>query len=88
MKPVIETLEKSEQGWDVTIKVELESDQLRHLDESKLKKIEDWEIFLENNFIYFKGELSTSEPWEDEPIEELVNSTLHEVEWRLLNLFK
>ncbi len=63
----------------ITLHSQLQTDR----NQQKLMKMEDWEITIQGEHIYFKNYYDLSEPWEDETIEELVNAAIVEVELKL-----
>ncbi|MBI4813059.1 MAG: hypothetical protein HY802_01455 [Methanobacterium sp.] len=86
MQVDMDCLEKSGQDWNVRMKVILTRDELSRIDHDALKDVEDFQIEIEEDIIYFKSFLSTAEPWEDEPLEELLKGIKLEVEYRMMKL--
>ncbi|HMK54277.1 MAG TPA: hypothetical protein VK444_05790 [Methanobacteriaceae archaeon] len=84
MEVAVETLKKRNNGWELSITVDLSKLNLNtiNLDYDSLNNIEDWQVTFKDNKLYFKGFMEISEPWEDEPIEELVKAAQLEVKWR------
>lgn len=72
-------MEDKDKGWLITLHSQLDPD----IDQQKLMKMEDWEITIQAEHIYFKNYYDLSEPWEDETVEELVNAAIVEVELKL-----
>ncbi|MBI5459868.1 hypothetical protein [Methanobacterium sp.] len=88
MQVDVDFLEKSDQDWKVRMKVILTKDELSRIDHDALKEVEDFQIEIKDDILYFKSFLSIAEPWEDEPLEELLKATKLEVEYwmrKLLN---
>ncbi len=79
-------LEESDQGWNIRINVILTTEELSQLDYDALKDVEDFKIETEGNILYFNGFLSIAEPWEDEPLEELLKAIKLEIEYRMNRL--
>ncbi|EKF84976.1 hypothetical protein [Methanobacterium formicicum] len=83
MQVDVDCLEESGQNWNVRIKVLLTTEELSLMDYEALKHLEDFNIEIKAPIIYFNSFLSIAEPWEDEPLEELINSIKLEVEYRM-----
>ena len=86
MKVDVDCLEESGQNWNVRIKVLLTTEELSLMDYEALEELEDFHIEIKAPIIYFNSFLSIAEPWEDEPIEELIKSIKLEVEHRMKSL--
>jgi len=80
---VIENLEKTGKGWNIFLRVELDEEELSRLDRRSLGKIEDFQVDLKGDVIYFQIYMEISEPWEDEPLEELLKALKLEVEYKV-----
>ena len=83
MKVVVDYLEESGKGWNVRVKAVLNTGELSQLNSDSIQDIEDFKINIEGSVIYFNSFLSIGEPWEDEPLEELIKAIKLEVEYRL-----
>jgi hypothetical protein len=83
MQVKVDSLNESLDGWKVRIKVTLSEEEFSQLDHSAIGNIEDFQIDVEGHTLYFSSFLSVEEPWEDEPIEELVKAIKLEVEYRM-----
>lgn len=83
MQVDVDCLEESGQNWNVRIKVLLTTEELSLMDYEALEDLEDFNIEIKAPIIYFNSFLSIAEPWEDEPLEELINSIKLEVEHRM-----
>lgn len=79
----LENLEKSGKGWKICLRV----DEI-NINPDSIKKIEDWQVTLTESQLYFEGFMDISEPWEDEPVEELVKAAKLEVEWKVKQLLR
>ncbi|MEN6328823.1 MAG: hypothetical protein ABFC91_00840 [Methanobacteriaceae archaeon] len=75
----LENVESEGEGWLITIQADLEPS----LDRETLHQMEDWEVTFQEDYLYLQGYFDLSEPWEDEPLEEIVKAALKEVEWML-----
>lgn len=78
MNVELEKLEQSGSGWNICLRVE----DLK-IKEDNLNKIQDWQVTLKDNQLYFECYMDLSEPWEDEPLEELVKAAKLEVQWKI-----
>jgi hypothetical protein len=88
MQVDVDCLEESGQNWNVRLKVLLTTDELSLIDYEALEDLEDFNIEIKAPIIYFKSFLSIVEPWEDEPLEELIKSIKLEVEHRMRSLLE
>ncbi|WP_321421656.1 hypothetical protein [uncultured Methanobacterium sp.] len=88
MQVDVDCLEESGQNWNVRIKVLLTTEELSLIDYEALEDLEDFNIQIKAPIIYFNSFLSIAEPWEDEPLEELIKSIKLEVEHRMKSLLK
>jgi hypothetical protein len=79
----VKNLEKTGKGWNIFLRVELDESELSRLDRNSLGKIEDFQVDLKRHEIYFQCYMETSEPWEDEPLEELLKALKLEVEYKV-----
>jgi hypothetical protein len=86
MQVDVDCLEESGENWDVRIKVILTTEELSLIDYDALKTLKDFDIEIKAPIIYFNSFLSIAEPWEDEPLEELIKSIKLEVEHRMKSL--
>lgn len=86
MQVDVDCLEESGQDWNVRMKVILTTEEISQLDYDALKDVEDFQIEIEGPALYFNGFLSIVEPWEDEPLEELLKAIKLEVEYRMNRL--
>jgi hypothetical protein len=75
-------------GWDICLKLELEESDVDKLLIHKLRTLEDYEIFPKGNDVYFKVFMDLSEPWEDEPLEELLKAIIKELKYQINLLLK
>ncbi len=83
MQVDVDCLEESDKNWNVRIKVILTTEELSQINYDALQDLEDFHIEIKAPIIYFNSFLSIAEPWEDEPLEELVKSIKLEVEYRM-----
>lgn len=88
LNSILEKLKKSNNGWEIFIRINLDEDEVKSLDIDALEKIEDWKTSIRDNNILFVGDFNRSEPWEDEPPEEFVKAAIYELEWRVTKLLK
>lgn len=72
-------MEDKDKGWLITLHSQLHTD----IDQQKLMKMEDWEISIQGEYIYFKNYYDLSEPWEDIHIDEIREAAVREVELKL-----
>lgn len=79
----VENLEKTEKGWNIFLRVELDEAELSRLDRNSLGKIEDFQVDIKRDELCFQCYMETSEPWEDEPLEELLKALKLEVEYKV-----
>ncbi|MDO5836144.1 MAG: hypothetical protein Q4P17_06515 [Methanobacterium sp.] len=86
MQVDIDHLEESDKGWDVRVKAILNSEEFSQLNTASINDIEDFKVDIHGSVIYFNSFLSIAEPWEDEPLEELVKAIKLEVEYWVLRL--
>jgi hypothetical protein len=86
MQVDVDCLEESGQDWNVRMKVILTTEEISQLDYDALKDVEDFQIEIEGPTLYFNGFLSIMEPWEDEPLEELLKAIKLEIEYRMNRL--
>jgi hypothetical protein len=82
----IESLEKNGKGWNIFLRVELEDTELSKLDLDALEEVEDYKVYLMGDELFFQGYLEILEPWEDEPLEELLKAIKLEVEYKVNQL--
>jgi len=83
MNVKVKNLEKTGKGWNIFLRVELDESELSRLDRNSLGKIEDFQVDLKRDELYFQCYMETSEPWEDEPLEELLKALKLEVEYKV-----
>ena len=50
----VENLEKTEKGWNIFLRVELDEAELSRLDRNSLGKIEDFQVDLKRDELYFQ----------------------------------
>lgn len=79
----VENLEKTEKGCNIFLRVELDEAELSRLDRNSLGKIEDFQVDIKRDELCFQCYMETSEPWEDEPLEELLKALKLEVEYKV-----
>ncbi|WJI08658.1 hypothetical protein FGU46_00400 [Methanobacterium sp. CWC-01] len=84
MDVTLHSVEGKDKGWLITLQSQFQPDMNR----KELMKMEDWEITIQGEQIYFKNYFDLSEPWEDEPLEEIIKAATLEVEWKLKRLLK
>lgn len=84
----VDEVKKSENGWNIRIKVNLSPEEIDKLNHDAIDRIEDFKIDLEGSNLYFNSFLTTAEPWEDEPLEELLKAIKFEVEYHTQTLLK
>lgn len=82
----VDCLDESVNGWKVRIKVTLPIEEFSQLDLDLIRNINDFQIDVKGHTLYFNSFLSIAEPWEDEPLEELVKSIKLEVEYHMKRL--
>jgi hypothetical protein len=85
LRVTLHDVESRRNGWLITLKAEIEPSQLN---QESLQKMEDWEVTFQDNLIYLQGYFDLSEPWEDEPLEEIQKAAIMEVEWKLNRILK
>ena len=86
MQVDVDYLDESGKGWNVRVKVVLSTEELSQLKIASIQDIEDFKIDIDGSVIYFNSFLSIAEPWEDEPLEELIKAIKLEVEYRVKGL--
>ncbi len=86
MQVDVDYLEESGKGWNVRVKAVLSTEELSQLNTTSIQDIEDFKIEMDGSVIYFNSFLSIAEPWEDEPLEELIKAIKLEVNYRLKDL--
>lgn len=86
MQVDVDCLDEYGKGWKIRVKAILTTEEFSKLDSDSLLDIEDFKIDVKEPVIYFNSFLSIAEPWEDEPLEELVKSVKLEVNYRLNGL--
>lgn len=79
----IKNLEKVTEGWNLCIEVELNAEECSKFKPELINEVEDYKITLKDNNLYFKRYFSISEPWEDEPLEEVLDGMKDEVEYKV-----
>jgi hypothetical protein len=79
MDVTLHKVDREKEGWFITIKANLDPS----VDREALEKIEDWEVSFQKDYVFLKNFFDRSEPWEDEPLEEMVKAAILEVEWKL-----
>jgi hypothetical protein len=79
----VDCLNESVNGWKVRIKVTLPNEEFSQFDQDLIRNIEDFQIDVKGHTLYFSSFLSIAEPWEDEPLEELIKSIKLEVEYHM-----
>lgn len=85
----VDSLKELNEGWDVQIKVTLSMEEMSQIDQSALKDDGDFRVNPEDpSVLYFQALLSLAEPWEDEPLSELIRAIKLEVEYRVKGFFK
>lgn len=82
----VDYMEESGKGWTVRVKVVLSTEELSKLNTVSIQNIEDFKIEMDGSVIFFNSFLSIAEPWEDEPLEELIKAVKLEVEYRVKGL--
>lgn len=85
MLVTLHNVERSRNGWLITLKAEIEPSQLN---QESLQSMEEWEVTFQDNVIYLQGYFDLSEPWDDEPLEEIQKAAIMEVEWKLNRILK
>jgi hypothetical protein len=75
-------------GWEVCLKLKLEENEVEKLPVDKLMTLKDYEIIYKGNITYFKVFMDLSEPWEDEPLEELLKAITKELKYQIKLLLK
>jgi hypothetical protein len=83
MNVEVENLEKINQGWTILLRVEMDEIEHSKLDRNSLGKIEDFQVDLKKDKLYFQCYMENSEPWEDIPLEELLKALKLEVEYKV-----
>jgi len=86
MQVDVDYLDETGKGWNVRVKVVLSTEELSQLKTDSIQDIEDFKIDIDGSVIYFNSFLSIAEPWEDEPLEELIKAIKLEVEYMVKGL--
>lgn len=81
MQVDVDFVDKLDNGWKVRLNVKLSADELSRLDHESVNTFKDFNISLDGSNLYFDCFLNTEEPWEDEPLEELLKAIKIEVEY-------
>ncbi len=81
MQVGVDFVNKSGDGWKVRLNVNLSAEELSRLNIELFDRFEDFIISLEGSNLYFDCFLNTEEPWEDEPLEELLKAIKIEVKY-------
>lgn len=84
----VDNVDESKKGWHVILKVNLSPEERSRLNHDAIAMVEDFKIDLRGSDLYFACFLNTEEPWEDEPLEELLKAIIFEVEYRADALLK
>ena len=79
----VSNVEKIGKGWNIVLRAEMDEEELSRLDLKALKEIEDLKVDLIVNELFFQSYMETTEPWEDEPLEELLKALNLEVEYKV-----
>lgn len=88
MEIEVSGLDEHERGWNVEVMVTLTPEELSQLDEDSIRFIDDFDINLENSVLYFNCFFDKCEPWEDEPLEEILKAIKLEVGYKTRELLK
>lgn len=88
MQVDVDNVDESKNGWNVRLNVNLSPEELSRLNHDSIDMVEDFKIDLMGSNLYFNCFLNTAEPWEDEPLEELLKAIKFEVEYRTNDLLK
>lgn len=81
MQVDVDFVDKLDNGWKVRLNVKLSTEELSRLDHESVSTFKDFNISLDGSNLYFDCFLNTEEPWEDEPLEELLKAIKIEVEY-------
>lgn len=84
MEVTLHSVKSKDNGWLITLQSQLQTDR----NQQKLMKMEDWEITIQGEHIYFKNYYDLSEPWEDIHIDEIREAAVREVEWKIEQINK
>jgi hypothetical protein len=84
----VDKINESYKGWNIRLKVNLSTEELSRLNQDKIDRVEDFKIYLEGSNLFFNCFLNTAEPWEDEPLEELLKAIKFEVEYHAKTLLR
>lgn len=84
----IDEVNKSGNGWNVRLKANLSNDEVQRLNNNSINMVDDFHIELKDSNLYFDCFLNNDEPWEDEPLEELLKAIKIEVEYHVKALLK
>jgi hypothetical protein len=84
----VDNVDESKNGWNIRLKVNLSSEELSRLNHEAINDVEDFKINLKGSNLYFNTFLNTAEPWEDEPLEELLKAIKLEVEYHVQALLE
>ncbi len=79
----IKNLEKVTEGWNLCIKVELDHEEYSKFKPELINKLEDYKLIIKDTNFYFQRYFNISEPWEDEPLEEVLDGMKYEVEYKV-----
>ena len=82
MQVDVDSVNELDKGWMVRLNVNLSSEELSKLNQKAINRHEDFDIFLDGSKLYFNCFLNKDEPWEDEPLEELLKAIKIEVKYR------
>lgn len=84
----IKDLEKRDNGWMVCVKITLDGEEQARFSPSRLESEEDYRIYYEDKTLYFSRYFDKSEPWEDEPLDELIEGIKGEIIYKVNHMLK
>jgi hypothetical protein len=88
MQVEVDEVNELEKGWKVRLNVNLTPEEFSRIDSDSINEVEDFNIFIGDSSLYFDCLVNTCEPWEDEPLEELLKALKFEVEYHVQSLLK
>ncbi len=74
-------VDKYDNGWMVRLNVKLSSEKLSRLNHGAIDNFKVFEVTLDGSNLFFDCFMTNDEPWEDEPLEELIKAIKIEVEY-------
>jgi lipopolysaccharide biosynthesis protein len=83
MKIDVYDVSKKNKGWEICLRLELEEKKTELIKIQDISSFNDYQVFYKDDTIFFKVYMDLSEPWEDEPLEELLKAVKKELEYKL-----